>query len=147
LRAEGKKVREGLQDLRTFSVPIRHGTTPPLSCWAHLSAEEYRRRVAELVAEIEGQGALRRELLGQPAKGVAAVREQEPHAAPERLKKSPAPMFHAASKKIRRGLEGYKHFFAAFREAAERLRAGHLSAAPIGTHTRSMAALMPSSTA
>jgi hypothetical protein len=34
-------------------------------------------------------------------------------------------MFHAASKKIRRELyEGYKHFFAAFREAAERLRAG-----------------------
>jgi REP element-mobilizing transposase RayT len=97
----------------------------PLPCWAHLSAEEYRGRIAELVADIEGQAALKRVLLGQPAKGVAAVREQEPHAAPERLKKSPAPLFHAASRKIRRELyEGYKHFFSAFRDAAARLRAG-----------------------
>jgi hypothetical protein len=57
----------------------------------------------------------------------AAAREQEPHAAPERLKKSPAPRFHAASRKIRRELyESYRHFLAAFREAAARLRAGEL---------------------
>jgi hypothetical protein len=101
----------------------------PLPCWAHLSTEEYRGRIAELVADVEGQAALKRVLLGQPAKGVAAVREQEPHAAPERLKKSPAPLFHAASRKIRRELyEGYKHFFAAFRDAAARLRAGEPAA-------------------
>ena len=36
--------------------------------------------------------------------------------APERLKKSPAPRFHAASRKIRRELfESYRHFLAAFR--------------------------------
>ena len=100
----------------------------PLPCWAHLSAEEYRGRIAELVADVEGQAALKRVLLGQPAKGVAAVREQEPHAAPERLKKSPAPRFHAASRKIRRELyESYRHFLAAFREAAARLRAGELA--------------------
>jgi hypothetical protein len=31
----------------------------PLPCWAHLSAEEYRGRIAELVADVEGQAALR----------------------------------------------------------------------------------------
>jgi hypothetical protein len=29
----------------------------PLPCWAHLSAEDYRQRVAELVAEIESTAA------------------------------------------------------------------------------------------
>jgi hypothetical protein len=46
---------------------------------------------------------------------------------PRGLKKSPAPLFHAASRKIRRELyEGYRHFMAAFRDAAARLRAGDL---------------------
>jgi len=99
----------------------------PLPCWAHLSTEEYRRRVAELVTDIEGHEALKRELLGQPAKGQAAILAQEPQAAPVRLKKSPAPLFHAASRKIRQALyEGYKYFLAAFRDAAARLRAGEL---------------------
>jgi hypothetical protein len=52
-------------------------------CWAHLSTEEYRRGVAEVVeAEvvegIESQAAQQRQLLDLPARGPAAVREQEP---------------------------------------------------------------------
>jgi hypothetical protein len=97
----------------------------PLPCWAHLSAEEYRRRIAEMVDDIESQAALKRQLVDLPAKGPAAILAQEPQAAPETLKKSPAPLFHAASRKIRRELyEGYKYFLAAFRDAAARLRAG-----------------------
>jgi len=81
-----------------------------------------------LVDDIERQAALKRQLLDSPARGAAAVREQEPHAAPERLKKSPAPRFHEASRKIRQELyESYRHFLAAFREAAARLRAGDLA--------------------
>jgi hypothetical protein len=53
------------------------------------------------VEEIEGQAALQRQLRSLPAKGPAAVLAQEPQAAPEKLKKSPAPLFHAASRKIR----------------------------------------------
>jgi hypothetical protein len=50
---------------------------------------------------------------------------QDPHAAPKTLKKSPAPLFHAASQKVRRALyEGYKYFVAAFQDAAARLRCG-----------------------
>jgi hypothetical protein len=54
-----------------------------------------------------------------------AILAQEPQAAPETLKKSPAPLFHAASRKIRRELyDAYRHFLVAFRDAAARLRAG-----------------------
>ena len=97
---------------------------------AHLSVEEYRRRIAEMVDDIESQAALKRQLLDLPAKGPAAIRAQEPQAAPETLKKSPAPLFHAASRKIRRELyEGYKYFLTAFRDAAARLRAGEAGVA------------------
>ena len=96
-----------------------------LPCWAHLSSAEYQRRVAEIVDDIESQAALRRQLTEMPAKGPEAIQKQGPHEAPERLKKSPAPLFHAASRKIRRDLyDGYKYFVAAFRDAAARLRAG-----------------------
>jgi hypothetical protein len=46
---------------------------------------------------------------------------------PETLKKSPAPLFHAASRKLRQELyEAYKYFVAAFKDAAARLRAGEV---------------------
>ncbi len=107
-----------------FATPYRLHLAP-LPCWAHLSAEEYRKRIAEIVEEIEGQAALQRQLRDLPAKGPDAVLAQEPQAAPERLKKSSAPLFHAASRKVRLELyEGYKYFIAAFRDAAASLRAG-----------------------
>jgi hypothetical protein len=68
---------------------------------------------------------LRRQLTELPVKGAEAIQRQGLHEAPEKLKKSPAPLFHAASRRIRRELyEAYKHFVAAFRDAAARLRAG-----------------------
>jgi len=47
-----------------------------------------------MVAEIESQAALRRQLNDLPAKGPGAILAQETHEAPETLKKSPAPLFH-----------------------------------------------------
>ena len=44
---------------------------------------------------------------------------------PKKLKKSPAPLFHAASKAMRQYLwEGYAWFVAAYRTAAEKLQLG-----------------------
>src|SRR4051812_37865042 len=40
----------------------------PLPCWSHVSAEEYRRRIEEMVAEIESQATLRRQLSAVPPK-------------------------------------------------------------------------------
>jgi hypothetical protein len=60
-----------------------------------------------------------------PSLGVEAVLTQDPHSRPKRSKKSPAPRFHAWSREARWALyEAYGLFVAAFRDAAEKLRAG-----------------------
>ena len=100
-----------------------------LPCWKHLSEEEYRQRVAKLVEEIELDARAARLERGLPVLGVETVRRQHPHTQPNKTKKSPAPRFHAATKAIRDGLrEAYGLFLAAFRDAAELLKAGDRSA-------------------
>jgi hypothetical protein len=106
-----------------------------LPCWEHLSAEDYRKRVAELVEEIELDARVARMERGTSVLGVGAVLRQNPHTRPNKTKKSPAPRFHAASKAIRNGLwEAYHLFLAAFRDAAELLKQGDRSARfPVGS--------------
>jgi len=90
-------------------------------------------RIAALVADIEAEAAARRKRTGAQPLGVAAVLVQDPLRRPERTKKSPAPAFHAASQAVRRELRGfYAEFVAAYREAAEKLRAGAPAVFPIG---------------
>ncbi|HSK77375.1 MAG TPA: transposase [Thermoanaerobaculia bacterium] len=97
----------------------------PLPCWSHLPVEEQRRRVAELVQEIEEEARIRREAAGIKPLGVKAILAQDPTSRPKKLKKSPAPFVHAATKAMRRELwEAYAWFVAAYRDAAEKLRAG-----------------------
>ena len=110
-------------------------TLDPLPCWAHLPAEEYRRRMADLVAEIEEEARIAMAAKGLEPLGADAVRRQQPHTRPNRTKKSPAPLFHAASKRAYLELrEAYSRFVAAFRDAAEKLRAGdRLVAFPAGS--------------
>jgi REP element-mobilizing transposase RayT len=107
----------------------------PLPCWRDLPAEVYRQRMAELVAAIESEAAALREETGIQPPGPATIRSQNPHARPMRTKKSPAPLFHAASRLAREELyQAYAWFVGAFREAAEKLRAGDLSARfPVGS--------------
>jgi hypothetical protein len=95
----------------------------PLPCWRHLSTAEFRRRIADLTAEIVEEGAARRQG-AEPLLGVEAILRQDPHSAAARPKKSPAPGFHAATHAARRELyQAYAWFTAAFREAAEKFRA------------------------
>ena len=110
-------------------------TLSSLPCWKHLSPEAYRSRIAQLVEEIESEAATRRANTGRKPLGVTAVRAQDPHARPQKLKRSPAPLFHAMSQKIHRELyEGYAWFTAAYRKAAEKLKAGDRSVAfPTGS--------------
>jgi hypothetical protein len=101
----------------------------PLPCWEHLAPEEQKEKLAELVREIEAEAAAQREATGKPALGRAAILKQHPHERPNRPKKSYAPLFHAVSQKVRRDLyEGYRAFVAVFRDAAEKLRSGDLTA-------------------
>ncbi|MES1243034.1 MAG: hypothetical protein ABUT39_15575 [Acidobacteriota bacterium] len=106
-----------------------------LPCWEHLSPEAYRKRVADLVEEIELSARVARMERGASVLGADAVLRQRPHSQPNKTKKSPAPRFHAASKAIRNGLRAaYGLFLAAFRDAAELLKSGdRLAKFPVGS--------------
>jgi len=114
--------------------PRRYGTEETvelsqLPCWRHLSPERYRELVAGLVQEIAADAAAERKRTGREPLGVTAILHQHPHTCPNKSKKSPAPRFHAASKATREALrKAYGFFLAAFREAAERLKAGDRTA-------------------
>jgi hypothetical protein len=97
----------------------------PLPCWKHLSPEKRQQFAAALVAEIEGEAADRRERTGAQALGPAAILAQSPESRPLKTKRSPAPAVHAASRAVRRELRNaYFLFVAAYRNTAEKLRAG-----------------------
>jgi hypothetical protein len=82
-----------------------------------------------LVADIEAEAAARRKKTGVKPPGPAAILTQDPHRQPAKSKKSPAPAFHAASRAVRKELrDAYAWFVAAYREAAEKLRAGNRNA-------------------
>lgn len=100
----------------------------PLPCWSHLGVAESRTRAAELIAEIESEARRRQAETGHQPMGVEFVRRQHPHQRPMQSKRSPAPIVHAATKAARRAfLDAYRLFVAAYRRAAERLRAGDRS--------------------
>jgi len=101
----------------------------PLPCWRHVPPDQYRQRIAALVEAIVAAAEIRRQESGREPVGAAAIHTQNPHGQPVKTKKSPAPLVHAASRRIRREIyEMYARFVATFREAAEHLRAGDRSA-------------------
>jgi hypothetical protein len=109
-RARGEKLsKRDIESTETVSLS-------PLPCWGHLDAGSYRNRVAELIAVIEEAGCR-----NHPALEIT----QSPHQRPLRSKRSAAPYFHCASKRVRRELfEAYSWFVAAYRDAGERLKRG-----------------------
>jgi hypothetical protein len=84
---------------------------------------------------IETAARQEREEKGLKPLGPKAILAQDPFDRPEQPKKSPAPLFHAVKREVRKALwEAYAWFVAAFREAAEKLRAGDLAPNfPIGS--------------
>ena len=110
--------------------PLKHTRTEavifsPLPCWKHLAPEAYRERVAKLGLEIEEEAAAKRKRTGAEPFGAAKILAQAPSTRPERVKKSPAPLLHAASKSMRQVFyEGFALFVAAYRTAAEKLQRG-----------------------
>ncbi len=97
----------------------------PLPCWAHLSTKEHRRRVKDLIREIEREATAERQASGDAVLGAEFVMSMDPHYRPARLSRSPAPRFHARRKRVRRAMwEAYAWVVAEYRKAAERLRAG-----------------------
>jgi REP-associated tyrosine transposase len=95
----------------------------PLPCWAHLSKEQYRRRVRELVEEIEKETADRHRAAGTRPAGRRAVLRKSPFHKPESPKRRPAPLVLAATKEARQRIRtAYREFVQKFRAAAEHLK-------------------------
>lgn len=100
----------------------------PLPCWRDWSAARIRARVAEMVDEIEEEAATDRRSRGIRPLGTKAILAQSPHEKPKKTRRSPAPAFHAATKAARLALwAAYGLFYAAYRDAAEKLRKGDRS--------------------
>jgi hypothetical protein len=127
--AECKARRKGIEfGTREYSTEEQVVLTP-LPCWQHLPKDVRNPPVQQLVDEIETEAAaLRAEIQREPL-GAEAIVRQDPRSTPARPKKSPAPWFHTATRAARRLLRNaYELFLAAFRGAAERLRAGDRAA-------------------
>ncbi len=99
----------------------------PLPCWRALEGAAYRDRIRGLIAEIESSARHRQETTGKPPLGRDVVCRQDPHLEPNRMKKRPAPLVHAATPAVRRAVQrAYSNFLDAYQRAASRLRAGAL---------------------
>ena len=97
----------------------------PLPCWAHLPEDRWRRRVKDLVQEIDEEGRLERERTGKRSMGVRKILRFRPTRRPRGVEKSPKPRIHArAEAKLKEWREAFGAIVAAFREASARLRSG-----------------------
>ena len=86
--------------------------------------------LAWVVARIESAAAARIAATGITPPGPAVIRNQRPHDRTNHPKRSPAPLFHAATKAMRQEMwDAYAWFVGAFRQAAEKLKAGDRTAA------------------
>ncbi len=120
--------RQGLEFGRHDFATIETVKLTPLPCWKDLSTGEYRRRVGELVAQVEEEARIRQRDTGREPRGALFILRQNPHEMPVRSKRSPAPCVHAASRAARRiVVDAYRAFVAAYRRAAERLREGDVT--------------------
>ena len=88
-----------------------------------------------MARSIEDEATTLRKRTGAAPLGVPAILAQNPASRPERIKKSPAPLLHAATKAMRQLFyEGFAAFVSAYRAAAEKLGRGDLAPPfPIGS--------------
>ncbi len=111
-RKRGEEIEPG-QFVSTESLKLC-----PLPCWDDLSCEEVRTKTAEMVREIVVETRQRLRPARKRAVGMRRILRQDPHARPQRLARSPAPLFHAATWQIRRMLEaGYRSYRNAYCDA------------------------------
>lgn len=102
-----------------------------LPCWRDLPAKTHRKRIGRLVRAVEREAAGRLRDSGREPLGRDRLERQNPHDAPNRIRKAPAPLVHAVSAEVRRAFRSaYRHFAEAHRRASALLRSdpGH----PVG---------------
>jgi len=97
----------------------------PMPFLADRSAEDQQRFVIDAVRQVEEETAAHHRATGSPPMGARLVMCQRPHAAPKNFEPSPAPRFHASSRKAYLELlEARRNKVAAYRVAAEKLKRG-----------------------
>lgn len=138
-REYAERQRTGEADEEEFASEERLELSP-VPCWKHLSDEEYRRRVADLVEQVVEEAACERRRTGQKVAGVQKILRTKPLSYPKSVEKSPKPRFHTFRRAVYKTLwEAYSWVLAAYRDAADRLREGDRTAAfPEGTHPPSL---------
>ena len=105
-------------------------TLSPIPCWAHLSPELYRSRIADLVESIETAAAEERRSTGRSVKDMKEILHRDPQHRPAKLARSPAPLVHAATQTAR------KEIYSPVRLVRGRLPQRGRQAAPRRPHGR-----------
>lgn len=107
----------------------------PLPCWRHLSPQQYRARVQELVDLVEEETAEAQRRQGIRVVGPDLIERRDPWSRAPELNVSPAPLIHAQNPETRRAYAtALGELVAAHEEAACRFRAGERTASfPEGT--------------
>ena len=120
---QGKKLEES--EYRTeLTVELKQ-----LPCWRDLPWSRYVRRIRKMIRRIEREAERERELQGATVVGAPLLRQQDPHTRPQKVKKSPAPQVHAATKRERIAWrQAFSFFVVAYRFAAVLLKEGVLEA-------------------
>jgi len=108
----------------------------PIPAWGHLSPEERRGRVREMVREITVEARAKAETMGRAPLGVRRILRQDPHSKAEKTKRSPKPIVHAVSGAVRMAMRIEFYLFRrAYSEASEALRNGDFAVKfPAGSH-------------
>lgn len=121
-------------------------TLAPLPCWRHLSIEQSRRAVADLLSEIASSAASIHPSTRSPQARVRSVLRVHPHDSADDPEPHQAPAFHAVRRRIRHRLEtAYAEFVQSYRAASERLRAGDRNARfPAGSFPPALPFVAPS---
>ncbi len=96
----------------------------PLPALAHLTPEQYRVRVSEIVQLIEDETLEGHRLKGTAPLGAEAVCRRHPRDRPKQWTTSSKPYFHATKAAFRNLMDGFREFVAAYRLAAESLAQG-----------------------
>lgn len=97
----------------------------PLPCWRHLSPQARQRRIQDLLSRIEVQASKEHRRRGTHPLGAQWVLRQDPWHRPESSVRTPAPRFHAATRKVRKAMQdAFRLFLLDYREAAKQLLLG-----------------------
>lgn len=102
----------------------------PLPALAHLDLPRRRKILREMIGRIEEEGAANRRSEGTRLAGREAVCRRSQDDRPSASRRSPAPRVHAYGSEVRQLLLDARRWFEiAYREAADRLKAGALDVA------------------